>query len=109
MKSKEQIDKEFIEAFGKEQWEIEEAISKLEPISKEIAEYLGVPQVPIVVENIPEDSRMNFQFECIILRKDTALNYLEGLKVVVVAVWMEQKLSQLYLIEIYLYLLVRLF
>ena len=80
MKSKEQIDKEFIEAFGKEQWEIEEAISKLEPISKEIAEFLGVPQVPIVVENIPEDSRMNFQLECIILRKDTALNYLEGLK-----------------------------
>ena len=74
------IKEDFINAFGEEKWEIEEAISKLEPISKEIAEYLGVPQVPIVVENIPEDSRMNFQFECIILRKDTALNYLEGLK-----------------------------
>ena len=80
--NKGKIKQDFINAFGEEQWNIEEAISKLEPISKELAEFLEVPQVPIVAENIPEDSRMNFQLECIILRKDVALDYLEGLKAI---------------------------
>ena len=78
--NEDKIKEDFINAFGEEKWEIEQALSKLEPISKELAEFLEVPQIPIVVENIPEDSRMNFQLECIILRKDTALNYIEALK-----------------------------
>ena len=80
MKSKEQIDKEFIEAFGEEQFKIQEALNALEPISQEVAEYLEVPQVPIVVEPIKEDSRMYFQEEFIVLRKDIALNKLEAMK-----------------------------
>ncbi|MBR6072310.1 MAG: hypothetical protein IKP77_05720 [Acholeplasmatales bacterium] len=78
--NEDRIKEDFIKAFGEEKWEIEQALAKIEPISRELAEFLEVPQIPIVVENIPEDSRMNFQLECIILRKDTALNYIEALK-----------------------------
>lgn len=78
--NKEKLKKDFINAFGEEKWEIEEALAKIEPISKELAEFLEVPQVPIIVENIREDSRMDFKLECIILRKDVALNYVESLK-----------------------------
>ena len=83
MKSKEQIDKEFIEAFGEEQFEILEAINALDPISKEVAEYLEVPELPIVVEPIPEDSRIYYKEEFIVLRKDIALNKLEAMKAIV--------------------------
>ena len=82
MKTKEQIDKDFIEAFGEEQFHIQEALNKLEPLSKLVSEYLEVPQVPIVVEPIVEDSRMYFQDEFIVLRKDVALNELEAKKAV---------------------------
>lgn len=80
MKTKEQIDKEFIEAFGEEQFKIQEAIDALEPLSKEVAEYLKVPQLPIVVEPIPEDSRIYYKEGFIVLRKDIALNKLEAMK-----------------------------
>ena len=63
MKTKEQIDKEFIEAFGEEQFKILEAINALDPISKEVAEFLEVPELPIVVEPIPEDSRIYYKEE----------------------------------------------
>ena len=82
MKVKEQIDKEFIEAFGEEQFHIQDALNKLEPFSKLVSEFLEVPQVPIVVEPIVEDSRMYFQEEFIVLRKDIALNELEAKKAV---------------------------
>lgn len=80
MKSKKQIDKEFIEAFGEEKFKLLEAINKLEPISKLIAEYLDVPQLPIAVENIKEESRAYFKEEFILLRPDIALNDLEAKK-----------------------------
>ena len=82
MKSKEQIDKEFIEAFGEEQFQIVEALNELEPLSKQVSEFLEVPQVPIVVEAIEEDSRMYFKEGFIVLRKDIALNKLEAMKAV---------------------------
>ncbi len=78
--NKEKLKQDFINAFGEEKWEIEEALAKIEPISRELAEFLEVPQLPIIVENIREDSRMDFKLECIILRKDVALNYVESLK-----------------------------
>ncbi len=80
MKLDKKLKEDFINAFDEEKWEIEEALAKIEPISRELAEYLEVPQVPIVVENIKEDSRMYFQEEFIVLRKDIALNYVEALK-----------------------------
>ena len=80
MKIDKKLKEDFINAFSEEKWEIEEALAKIEPISRELAEYLEVPQVPIVVENIKEDSRMYFQEEFIVLRKDIALNYVEALK-----------------------------
>ena len=80
MKTKEQIDKEFIEAFGEEQFKIQEAIDVLEPLSKEVAEYLKVPQLPIVVEPIPEDSRIYYKEGFIELRMDIALKKLEAMK-----------------------------
>ena len=82
MKSKEQIDKGFIEAFGEERFKIQEAINKLEKTSKLLSDYLEVPELPIVCEPIKEDSRIYFKEEFIILRKDIALNYLEGLKAI---------------------------
>ena len=44
MKSKEQIDKGFIEAFGEERFKIQEAINKLEKTSKLLSDYLEVPE-----------------------------------------------------------------
>ena len=82
MKTKEQIDKDFIEAFGEEQFKIHQALNKLEPISKLVAEFLEVPQIPIVVETIEEESRMYFKDEFIVLRKDIALDELEAKKAI---------------------------
>ena len=59
MKIDKKLKEDFINAFGEEKWEIEEALAKIEPISSELAEYLAVPQVPIVVENIKEDRKQS--------------------------------------------------
>ena len=76
------IKQNFINAFGEEQWNIEEAISKLREASLLLSDYLEVSELPIVCEPIKEDSRIYFKEEFIVLRKDVALNYLEGLKAI---------------------------
>ena len=80
--TKEQIKQEFINSFGEEKWIIEEALDKLRPISLKVSKYLNVKELPIIVEPIEEDSRLNFQLECIILKKEIALNNLESLKAI---------------------------
>jgi hypothetical protein len=58
---KEKIKEDFINAFGHEKWDEEEMLERLIPIHKELAEYLNVPMIPVVVEDIEEDSRFYFK------------------------------------------------
>ena len=76
------LKQEFINSFGEEKWNLEEALDKIRPISKQLAAYLDVNELPIVSEQIEEDSRMMFKDEYIILRNDIALNYVEALKAI---------------------------
>lgn len=78
----EQLKKEFINSFGEEQWNIEEALTKLEKQSKHLSKLLNVKELIIVSDNLYEDSRIMFKEEYIILRKDIALNYVEALKAI---------------------------
>lgn len=82
MKIKDQIDKDFIEAFGIEQFKIQEAFNKLEQFSELVAEYLEVSVLPIVSEPIKEDSRIYYKEQFIMLRPDISLNELEAKKAI---------------------------
>ena len=48
---------EFIKYFGEEKWNQENTLSKLWPIQLAICKDLGIEPIPVVVEEIEEDSR----------------------------------------------------
>ena len=55
--NKEKLKEGFINSFGEEKWKQEEMLSKLMPIHKELADYLGIEMIPVVCEDIEQDSR----------------------------------------------------
>ena len=55
--SNEELKEEFLKYFSEEQWNQEESLSKLWPVQLALSELLGVEPIPVVVEDIKEDSR----------------------------------------------------
>ena len=55
--SEEELKTEFIKYFGEEKWNQEEMLGKLWPTQLALSDYLGVEPIPVVVEDIEEDSR----------------------------------------------------
>lgn len=78
----EQLKQEFINSFGEEKWNLEEALDKIRKISLHLSKLLNVKELVIVTDNIKEDSRIMVKDEYIILRNDIALNYVEALKAI---------------------------
>ena len=65
--TKEKLKEEFINSFGEEKWKQEEMLLKLMPIHKKLAKYLDVEMIPVVCEDIKEDSRFYFKEQYIII------------------------------------------
>ena len=75
-----QLKEDFINAFGEEKWNQEEMLSKLMPIHKELAEYLGLEMIPVVCEDIEEDSRFYFKEQYIAISPRMLEKYSEAVK-----------------------------
>lgn len=73
---------EFIKYFGEEKWNEEEALGKLFEYEMFLANYLNVDPIPVVVEDMMEDSRLYIKEEYIALSKECIKNHIEALKAV---------------------------
>ena len=55
--TEQELKEEFIKYFGEEKWNHENMLSKLWPIQLDICKDLSIDPIPVVVEEIEEDSR----------------------------------------------------
>lgn len=78
--SDEELKEEFIKYFGKEKWDEEEMLGKLIPLSMEVCDSLEIDYVPIIFEELNEDSRIYFEEDYIGINKRFKDNYLECAK-----------------------------
>ena len=81
--TKENLKQEFIKNFGKEKWNQEEMLEKLAPYEKIITQELIIERLPIIVEEIQEDSRLDLKNLCIIISSKKIKNKKEALKCLV--------------------------
>lgn len=79
----EELKQEFIKYFGEEKWEEEESLSRLIKIEETLSNTLIVPIIPVITEDIPEDSRLDIKNECIIISKRLIHNKKEATKCLV--------------------------
>ena len=78
----EELKQSFIAYFGQEKWDEEEALGKLVEYQMVLANYLGVDPIPILVEEMMEDSRLYIKEEYIAISKECIKNHIEALKAV---------------------------
>lgn len=81
--SDEELKKEFIDSFGEEKWAEEEMIGKMISLSMDVSNDLGVEFLPIVFEEMAEDSRIYFKEEYIGINNKFKDNYVECAKCVI--------------------------
>ena len=74
------LKEEFINSFGEEKWNQEEMLAKLVEPQMELCKYLGIEMVPVICEDIPDDSRYYFKDEYIVLSPRMLLSYTDALK-----------------------------
>ena len=77
-----ELKKEFIKYFGEEKWNEEEALGKLFEYEMLLANYLNVDPIPVLVEDMMEDSRLYIKDEYIAISKECIKNHVEALKAV---------------------------
>ena len=78
--NKEKLKEGFINSFGEEKWKQEEMLLKLMPIHKELAEYLGIEMIPVVCEDIEQDSRFYLKEQYIAISPLMLEKYCEAAK-----------------------------
>ncbi len=74
------LKQEFINSFGEEKWNQEEMLGKLIKPQMELCEYLGIEMIPVICDDIPEDSRYYIKEEYIVLSPKMLLSYTDALK-----------------------------
>lgn len=79
----EELKQEFIKYFGEEKWEEEEELSKLTMLQFFICDKLQIEPVPLIVEDILDDSRFDINNECIIISKKIINNHTESVKALI--------------------------
>lgn len=79
----EELKQEFIKYFGEEKWEEEEELSKLTKLQFFICDKLQIEPVPLIVEDILDDSRLDIKNECIIISKKIIKNHIESVKALI--------------------------
>lgn len=78
--NQDKLKQDFINAFGEDKWNEQEMLSKLMPIHKELCEYLGIEMVPVIFEDIEEDSRFYFKEQYIVISRRMLPRYSDVLK-----------------------------
>lgn len=81
--SDKEIKSEFIKYFGKDKWNEEEAIENLNDIEYILSEVLVLPTIPVITEDIPEDSCLDLENQAIVISKNLILNKTEAVKCLV--------------------------
>lgn len=79
----EELKSEFIKYFGEDKWNEVEAIENLNDIEYILSEVLTIPTIPVITEDIPEDSRLDFKNKAIVISKKLILNKTEAVKCLV--------------------------
>ena len=75
-----ELKEEFLKYFTEEQWNQEEELSKLWPVQLALSDLLGVEPIPVVVEDIEEDSRFYTKDLYISISEKLIGNEVEALK-----------------------------
>ena len=78
----EELKEAFIKSFGEEKWAEEEMLGKLITFSMDVAEVLGIDYLPIMFEEMAEDSRIYFEEEYIAINEKYKDNFVECAKCV---------------------------
>ena len=77
---KDELKQGFIDAFGEEKWKEQEMLSKLMPIHKDLCKFLGIEMVPVIFEDIEEDSRFYFKEQYIVISRRMLPRYSDVVK-----------------------------
>lgn len=78
--SNEELKKEFVKYFGIEKWNHEEALGKLWPTMYALCEFLNVEPIPVIVDDIDEDSRYYPNDDYIVISSKLICDEVEALK-----------------------------
>ena len=79
----ENLKQEFIEQFGKELWEQQESLAKLYPIEEHLSNLFKIEMIPIVSEDIEEDSRYMIKENYIIISNKIIHDQLQATKALI--------------------------
>lgn len=79
----EEIKSELIKYFGKDKCNEVESIENLNDIEYILLEILVLPTIPVITEDIPEDSRLDFENQAIVISRKLILNKIEAVKCLV--------------------------
>lgn len=79
----EELKSEFIKYFGKDKWNEVEAIENLNEIENTLSMVLILPSIPVIAEDIPEDSRLDLENQIIVISRKLILNKTEAVKCLV--------------------------
>ena len=71
---------EFIKYFGEEKWNQENMLSKIWPLQLTICKDLGIDPIPVVVEEIEEDSRYYIKEDYIAISNKLIMDEIETVK-----------------------------
>lgn len=78
--NKRELKEKFISYFGEEKWNEEKQLTKLLKFQIYVANYLGVDVIPVIVEDIVEDSRYYLEEAYIVISKKLINDEIEAAK-----------------------------
>ena len=78
----EQLEQDFINNFGIDAFNQLETTSKLYPFQDYISDLLGIYPLPIIYDDIPQDAKIDFKNECIVINQKFGNNLIESAKCV---------------------------
>ena len=78
--TEQELKEEFIKYFGEEKWNKENMLSNLWPLQLAICKYLNIDPIPVVVEEIEEDSRYYIKEDYIAISNKLIMDEIEAVK-----------------------------
>ena len=78
--TEQELKEEFIKYFGKEKWNQENMLSQLWPLQLAICNDLNIDPIPVVVEEIEEDSRYYIKEDYIAISDKLIMDEIETIK-----------------------------
>lgn len=79
----ENLKQEFIEQFGKELWDQQESLAKLQIIEEHLAQIFKIEMIPVIVEDIAEDSRYMIKENYIVISSKIINDLLQATKALI--------------------------